>query len=260
MEVEENGNPRLGIRDKRVLFAVLLAKTERLLFLNKFPEDLEDYALSLQEPDIEKAWRLLKDKTTQHTLAPIRTTDVMIDNHQFTLSCYRKEGSPGPHQYRGHDSQNGDAIFMDTREDIGLPLMPINRFYSSITEWGRRQVRLEEQIIRTLQVIKGIVTSCNTVGQYQRVSPELLGFLPDKYKLALRDMVKKSPYPAIDMSQEEIDTAMSTLAYASLQPTHIDEDDFIRRPTTYGGDPTYTLSISPQSSDYLAQKCRRCEL
>ncbi len=248
METEENGNPRLGVRDKRLLFAVLQAKIERLFNLNRFPVDINDYALSLEEPEVEAAWRLLVEKLGTTTLDPVGYIDTVIDDQKFLLS-----------EYDGKNGYQSNAVFIDHGND-NLEVQVDNRFYCRVSEWSRRQVRLEEQMLRALKVIKGIVTSCNTVGQYQRVSPELIGFLPHKYAIALGQMVKNSPYPAIDVTALEIDSAMSTLAYAALQPQHLDEEHFNRGQTTYGGDPTYRITHFPRTSGYVTENVRKCEI
>lgn len=248
MEIKEN--PRLGVKDKRLLFAGLLAKTERLFFLNKFPVDMVDYALSLEEPVVENAWRVLREKASKHTLSPTSTIAVAINNNTFLLSDYDKEN-----KYPVNDRHN---VFM--RPDGEPTVKGDNRFYGRVTEWARRQLLLEEQMLRTMKVIKSIVWNCNTVGQYKRVSPELIGFLPDKYVIALGDMTKKSPYPDMSVTKAEIDAAMSTLAYAALQPAHKDESTFIERPTTWGGAPTYRLGSFPRTSEYELQAVRSADI
>lgn len=248
MEVEENGNPRLGVDDKRHLFMVLMGMSERLFNLNKFPVDMHDFALSLQEPDVEEAWRLLCAKSTSATLQPVSTIKVPIgtcvprapdDSLLFTLSSY-SEGTP--------------ARFMDVDY---APMRHDNRFLSKVREWADKQITLEDQMLRTIQVIKAIVHSCNTVGQYKRVSPELLGFLPSKFGQALGEYCKKSPYPAIDVKEEQIESAMSTLAFASLQPMHPDEEKFRSRERTTWSRPFYALSQFPRTSGYSSNKYRR---
>jgi hypothetical protein len=247
MDREENGNPRLGVYDKRVLFAGLMAKVERLFYLNKFPVDLEDYALSLELPEVEKAWRVLKKDADPSTLSPSSNIHVQISGENFLLSAY--DGT------QGHNN-NTKMLFM-SQGNAKPTLQTGNRFYGRASEWAKRQVKLEAQMLRTIKVIKCIVNSCNTVGQYQRVSPELIGFLPDKYAIALGQMTKKSPYPAIDVETSQIDAAMSTLAYAALQPPHHDEESFIRHPTSYGGDPTYRITQFPRTQTYESNNLRR---
>lgn len=251
MEVEENGNPRLAINDKRVLFAGLSAKVERLFYLNKFPVDLEDFALSLERLDIETAWRLLKADSHQYTLSPVAMINVIIPNVEkisapndgitFLLSEYPEEEGPG-------------NIFMDPGSKI-LEIQSDNRFVGRVTEWGRRQILLEKQMLRAITVIKAIVNSCNTVGQYKRVSPELIGFLPSKYQQALGDMIKKSPYPAIDVTPAEIETAMSTLAYASLQPKHYDEERANLRVSSWNRT-FYGIGKFPRTNEYESNATR----
>lgn len=251
MEVEENGNPRLAINDKRVLFAGLSAKVERLFCLNRFPVNLEDFALSLERPDIEAAWRLLKADSHQYTLSPVSQINVLIPNVEkvsvpndcikFLLSKYPEEVDSG-------------NIFMDPGSNI-LELTSDNRFIGRVKEWGRRQVLLEKQILRALTVIKAIVNSCNTVGQYKRVSPELIGFLPSKYQQALGDMIKKSPYPAIEVTPAEIETAMSTLAYAALQPKHFDEERANLGVSSWNRS-FYSISRFPRTSEYETKGAR----
>lgn len=245
-EVEEKGNPRLGVDDKRHLFMVLMSKTERLFFLNKFPVDQYDFALSLLEPDIEAAWRLLRAKVDTSTLAPRGSMHVPIvlegKKTKFVLSSY-------------HDDE--DIPFMDVKYK---PMKPDNRFLLQVNEWARRQIQLEDQMLRAIKVIRAIVHSCNTVGQYSRVSPELLGFLPSKYGDALKGMVKKSPYPTIECTKEEIDAAMTTLAFASLQPVHTDEEEFISRSHNAWYRSHYNLGIFPFTSKYRGRDCRSLQI
>jgi len=253
MEMKEN--PRLGVKDKRLLFTGLLAKTERLFFLNKFPVDMVDYALSLEEPVVEDAWRVLREKASKHTLSSSSSIAVTIGNNTFLLSDYDKDNRYPSTNRVVNDRHN---VFM--RPDGEPDVKGDNRFYGRATEWARRQLLLEGQMLRTMKVIKSIVWNCNTVGQYKRVSPELIGFLPDKYAVALGDMTKKSPYPDMSVTKAEIDAAMSTLAYASLQPVHKDEKVFIDRPTTWGGAPTYRLSTFPRTTEYEIANVRSADI
>ena len=138
-----------------------------------------------------------------------------------------------------------------------LPGIPDdNRFKAAVEEWAKRQLQLEDMILRTAKVLKAIVHSCNTVGQYKRVSPDLLTFLPEKYQRALKDYTKKSPYPAITVEPEEIDTAISTLAYAALQPTHPSEEDYNR----VSWNRVYRLGATPRTVEYLNQPVRQLDL
>lgn len=246
METEENGNPRLGVDDKRHLFMVLTAKVERLFYLNKFPVDSYDFALSLQTPEVEGAWRLLRAKVAHKTLSPVATISVPIGptdgELRFMLSGY---------------SDDEHIKFMDVDYE---PMKVDNRFLYKVTEWSDRQLKLEDQMLRTIKVIKAIVHSCNTVGQYKRVSPELLGFLPAKYGKALSEYTKKSPYPAIEVEEQDIENAMGTLAFASLQPEHPDEERFTARGRPRWGTPHYALSEFPRSNSYAANDYRQLRL
>lgn len=253
MEHEENGNPRLGVQDKRDLFQGLLAKTERLLFLNPFPVDIEDFALSLQTPDVEKSWRILR-ATNSGSLLPTNLTFANIlvgqgETVKFVLALY-PEDSPR--------MQNRN-VFMRVSTEDSCNLKPQNIHYFKVKKWAENQIRLEDQILRTAAVLKGIVHSCNTVGQYKRVSPELLGFLPSKYQQALGQYLKQSPYPAIDCNQKQIDAAMSTLAFASLQTAHSCETRYATGIKSWGSQ-TYQLEMFPTTMSYRPDTRRSLNL
>lgn len=250
--MEENVTSRLGVNDKRHLFASLIAMVDRLLFLNKFPVDQEDFALSCVEPEIEAAWRLLRNEI-KDTLSPDA-------NSKFLW--------PGPndrvfhlHLYPGEAQGYGAAmVFMKRKKTRALQFDANNRFASAVDEWCRRQVKLENMILRTNKVIKGIIHSCNTIGQYREVSPDLITFLPERYQLALKDYIKRSPYPAMGITPEEIDTTMSTLAYAALQPTHYDEEQLHQRPSYHGHHRAYQMSNYPRSIEFQKADARKVEL
>ena len=214
---EQVAVPRLGVYDKRALFSTLIAMVDRLFYLNKFPVDMEDFALSCLRPDVEQAFRLLKRELPK----------TVYRSKEITFHMQSSEDSNKMWNLHGYPDQSiiYGNIFPITKEPIVL--VKENRFFTAVNEWCRRQARLEEQILRAGKVIKAIVHSCNTVGQYERVSPELITFLPDKYKIALKEQSKKSPYPAITVAPEEIETTMATLAYASLQPQHKAEESYI---------------------------------
>ena len=242
--MEEQGTSRLGVVDKRHLFQSLIAMVDRLLFLNRFPVDQADFALSCQPPGVEAAWRLLRD-TNKNSLSPVSSNAVGIKDVQFQLHLYPEERT-----------RNGGRVFMNIRNPIEIPKN--NRFRQAVEIRAKRQLRLEDQILRADKVIKAIVHSCNTVGQYKRVSPDLLTFLPDKYKLALKDYTKQSPYPAITVEPHEIETTMATLAYAALQPPHSCEENYNRRPTW--GHNRYNLTQFPRSSGFDGEGVRRLVL
>lgn len=243
-------NPRLGVYDKRYLFLALMAKTERLLSLNPFPVDIDDFALSLIPIEDEKAWRLIR-KTCKSSLSP--TNRLIYDIPSMTDSVPMLLAM-------SHEGPSGDQLRRNIflRMDVAPSLLPENRFYDAVVEWAKTQHRLEDQVTRTLKVVKGIVTSCNTVGQYDRVSPELVSFLPEKYRLALKEYTKKSPYPAMGVSPEQVDTAMNTLAYAALQPTSIMEENFLR--TSFYRNPHYNLLDSTRTEDYSCQEVRSLQI
>lgn len=252
MEGLENPT-RLGVNDKRHLFQMLLAMSERLLYLNKFPVDMEDYALSLIPQAEEDAFRLLCDKHN----ATITRSDTFnfrhVGNDTFMLHLY-----PDPTVRYRHDQQ----VFLRWDHQNDLPwLSKNNRFYNKVDKWCRNQLRLEEQLLRTAKVIKAIVHSCNTVGQYKRVSPELLAFLPDKYKIALQGYEKQSPYPAITVEPEEIDAAIANLAYAALQPPHKSEEDY-NRGTSFSQRhrTSYNLEKFPRTIEYDRKRVRQLQL
>lgn len=252
--MDNNDNPtRLGVVDKRYLFQTLLATTERLLYLNRFPVDQEDFGLSLHPPEVENAWRHLNTKRTAKTLAPASTQYFVCNGTEWELHVYSDDKPSvmsAAHYGVGRVFINGsNPLELDPRT---------NRFALSIDTWCKRQARLEDQMLRSAKVLKSIVLSCNTVGQYKRVSPDLLGALPQKYRDALQGYVKASPYPEMIVKPEEIDTMLSTLAFASLQPPHPSEIEYTNRPKW--GQYTYVLEPFPRSKEYSSQSVRQLQL
>lgn len=246
--MEELENPtRLGVNDKRHLWNTLIAMTDRLFFLNKFPVNQVDFALSCATPEVEAAWRLLVGEY-KNSLSPVSDNYFVCNDHVFRLHLYREE-LDGRTYYQ-------DRVFMNIGSPYKIPKG--NRFQDPVGEWAQRQVRLEDQILRANKVIKSIVHSCNTVGQYKRVSPDLLTFLPEKYRLALKDYTKSSPYPAIGCEPEEIETTMATLAYAALQPIHTAEQEYQNRPKW--GNTSYHIAQFPRTKKFDKSDFRRLEL
>lgn len=236
-------NPRLGVNDKRFLFTSLIAKIDRLMFLNKFPVDQADFALSLRHESVEAAWRLLQ-KNHKTSVSTANKNFFNYEDHNFQIHLYPE------------DKTKLTGTFMNDSGSYNI--QDNNRFKQVVEEWCRRQLRLEDQVLRADKVIKAIVHSCNTVGQYKRVSPELIGFLPQKYQLALKDYIKESPYPAITVEPEEIETTMATLAYASLQPEHQDETSFCTG--SYWRHRRYNLSEFPRTRNFAKSEVRRLQM
>ena len=234
--------PRLGVEDKRHLFASLLAMSERLLMLNKFPVDMEDFALSMQAGEVENAWRLINVEAHKDSLSPASTTNFTHGGTQYYLHLYP-------------DGPDTNYVFMNTKM---LDISKARRHHNVVSIWCERQKRLEEQLLRSAKAIKAIVHSCNTVGQYKRVSPDLLTFLPEKYQLALRDYIKQSPYPAITVEPHEIDTMLSSLAFASLQPQHHSEIQLHQKP--HWGYNRYDLADFPRSRIYDREEVRQLDI
>lgn len=251
--MEDTNNPtRLGVNDKRHLFQMLLAMSERLLYLNKFPVDLEDFALSLIPQEEEDAFRLLRDKHKGTIVKSNVFNFHHVGDDQFMLHLYPDRAKRYVHEYQ---------VFLSWHHENEIPwLSKNNRFYNKVDKWCRNQIRLEAQLLRTAKVLKAIVHSCNTVGQYKRVSPELLTFLPDKYKVALQGYEKQSPYPAITVEPEEIEATIANLAYASLQPTHKAEEEFNSRPLYNRYNSSYTLDKFPRTANYDRKKVRQLQL
>lgn len=242
-------NPRLGVNDKRHLFQVLLSMTERLLYLNKFPVNQPDFALSLQTPEVEAAWLLLCQDLTKGSTAPVSDQYFMCDDIKWKLHLYPDDKKTGMRHDYGR-------AFMNVKKPLDVDIA--RRHLGVVKVWCKRQHRLEDQCLRAAKVIKAIVHSCNTVGQYKRVSPDLLTFLPEKYQIALKDYTKQSPYPAITVEPHEIDTTLSSLAFAALQPPHKSEEDFVSRPSYHHN--SYNLAAFPRSNDYDGQEVRQLHL
>lgn len=243
-EVNNTNNPRLGVDDKRQLFYSLQAMADRLLFINKFPVDMEDFALSLEPPEQEKAWRIL-DRENSRALT------------KSAEAYFKIEGAPTFTLHMYPDNRTNERVFMSKRSSNAKFLKIDNRYYKKVYSWCHKQLRLQDQLDRTNVVLQQLVSYCNTVGQYKRVSPELLTFLPDKYQIALKDYVKKSPYPKIEVSKEDIDSAISTLAFASLQPQHSREKEYLERAGRGWGTPRYYLAPMPMTSGWSGNNNRR---
>lgn len=243
-------NPRLGVQDKRNLFCSLLAMTERLLLLNKFPVDMEDFALSLQAPEVENAWRLINTKQNKDSLSPAAEQYFNCGDTKWKLHLYPEDKKHADSSYRY------GRCFMNVKSAIDIT--NARRHLNVVNIWCNRQARLEEQCLRAARTLKAIVNSCNTVGQYKRVSPDLLGFLPEKYRNALSGYTKQSPYPAITVEPHEIDTTLASLAFAALQPEHHSEMDYIKSPKWghYG----YSLEPFPRSKKYDGKDERKLGL
>lgn len=247
--MEEIVTPRLGVQDKRDLFQVLLAMTERLFMLNKFPVDQDDFALSLVTPEKEAAWRLLREDEKE-SLSPSNSQKLICNGKELYLHLYPGEGKS---KGTGYIRQN---IFMHTKP---IDIDNARRHQHAVKIWCERQLRLEEQLLRAAKVIKSLVHSCNTVGQYKRVSPDLLTFLPEKYRDALKGYSKGSPYPTMSVEPKDIDTMLATLAYAALQPMTEGEAEYRKNLNNYYK-PTYNLKPFPRSSKYDRNSVRRLEL
>jgi hypothetical protein len=207
---------------------------------------LEDFALSCFPQEQEDAWRLLV-KTQKKSLSPIATIEFQALDTKFRL-----------HDYEVGSYNNRIARFM--RVSKPLTMQPDNRFRIPVKNWAFRQNKLEEQILRANKVTQAIVFSCNTVGQYREVSPELIGFLPDRYKTALQNMVKRSPYPQISATKKEIETFIATLAYAALQPIHASEQEMLDRPVWRNNYRRYNLRPFPRSMAFDIAEERKCNL
>jgi len=242
-------SPRLGVHDKRHLFQSLLAMAERLLYLNKFPVDQPDFALSLQSPEIEAAWLLINQAPTNNSLAPVTDTYFMCNDIKWRMHMY---GEDKPAKF----NHNWNRVFMNVQKTLDVDLA--RRHLGVVKVWCDQQARLEAQVLRAAKCIKAIVHACNTVGQYKRVSPDLLGFLPERYQLALKDYTKQSPYPEISVTKEEIDTMLSSLAFAALQPQHHSEEDYSDRKSWHSAQ--YRLELFARSHSYDGNSVRTLNL
>lgn len=244
--MDNDVKPRLEVEDKRKLFNSLMAMTERLLFLNRFPEDQQDFALSLWPEQDALSWRWLHKHQSQ-TLSYNSRFEFYHNEHRFFLHTYYDDEHKYAHQMNVFPMQNSN----DAPE-----LLQDNPFYRSVDRWVRNQIKLEDQVLRTIKVIQDIVETCNTIGQYKRVSPELVAFIPERYQLALKDYDKRSPYPtSLVSTKEEIDAAIANLAFASLQPKHVAEEDYLRAIASWRG--RYSIKDFPRTVNYAKKAVRR---
>lgn len=251
--MEDTARARLLVDDKRRLYSGLVAMADRLLFLNKFPEDQYGFALSLETPETQNAIRHMEE----HHFASLNKRSArtfFFNDWTFNLHCYPGEANGSGMGYRANH------IFISTTatEKENRTLLEDNPFFTSVSNWCKKQKRLEDQILRCDGVIKDIVTNCNTIGQYARVSPEIIPFLPDKYRDALRDYSKRSPYPQLCSSTEEIETAISTLAFAALQPQHHAEMHY-ERSTSWRWH-RYEVGMLPCSDEFLGSEVRHIDI
>lgn len=261
MDIRKEPKPRLEVKDKRILFQSLLAMTERLLYLNKFPVDQQNFALSMLDPSVEAAWRLLRDRDKRflsytHTFE--YTTVIDGEEQTFFLHDYPSENAGGYYQQIAA-GKKFPVIRTDRKGHGAVKLDADNEYFAKVQRWAEKQVRLERQIGRTMEVVKELVHYCNTIGQWHRVSPELVTFIPEKYRIALKDYTKKSPKPKLMSTKEEIDRAINTIAYAALQPQHYCENKFIAQLDSWGR-PRYELKRFPRTEYYLMQSFRQHNL
>jgi hypothetical protein len=261
MNINNEVKPRLEVKDKRVLFQSLLAMTERLLFLNKFPVDQQDFALSMLDPEVEAAWRLLKDRDRRFlSYTPTFDYNAVIGGKErlFFLHEYPSENAGGYYHHIANSKQF--PVVRTDRKGYGdVTLDADNEHFAKVQDWAEKQVRLEDQIKRTMEVVKELVHQCNTIGQWHRVSPELITFIPEKYRIALRDYTKKSPKSKLTAKKEDIDRAITTIAYAALQPQHYCESKFAEQLNSWGR-PRYELKQFPRTANYTTQEFRHHEL
>lgn len=236
---------RLGVQDKRNVFQTLLGMSERLLQLNKFPAEMGDFALSLHPQEVEDAWLLLR-QNHKNTLSPATSTVVTYKDTKFKLHAYD--------DVRTYDSK---LLFMTV--STLLDISNARRHCNAVKSWCERQLRLEQQLIATMKTIKDIVCHCNTVGQYKKVSPDLLTFLPEKYKAGLRNYSKGSPYPSglksTSTDAKAIERMLGTLAYAALQPKHKSEERYLSQQNNYHK-PSYGLIQFPRTVEYDQNEAR----
>jgi hypothetical protein len=243
---------RLGVQDKRDVFQLLLAMCERLLQLNKFPVEMGDYALSLHPQEVEDAWLLLRQGATKNTLSPSSSTTIKYQPKGRSSAVFNL------HAYEDVTGYQEKLLFMNVSKSIDISNS--RRHYQAVKSWCERQLRLEEQLLTSIGAIKDIVRSCNTVGQYKKVSRDLLTFLPEQYKAGLKKYTKESPYPTgLNTEPQVIERMLGTLAYAALQPHHRSEESYKSRMNSYYK-PSYTLQVFPRTTDYDRNPVRSLEI
>jgi hypothetical protein len=162
------------------------------------------------------------------------------------------------HAYEDVTGYQEKLLFMNVSKSIDISNS--RRHYQAVKSWCERQLRLEEQLLTSIGAIKDIVRSCNTVGQYKKVSRDLLTFLPEQYKAGLKKYTKESPYPTgLNTEPQVIERMLGTLAYAALQPHHRSEESYKSRINSYYK-PSYTLQVFPRTKDYDRNPVRSLEI
>ena len=261
---ELESKPRLEANDKRFLFNSLLARCDRMLYRNPFPlADTLDFALSLMPPNEEDAWRLL------YAADPARLD--YSGNIVFTVPAGCFDGQHKPYkihlQKEGPDHGKSLGGWSDDRHSGAFPtfgkslaLWAGMRNYMAMIHWAERQWRLERRLLVAAETLKALVLNCNTVGQWKRLSPELLPFLPEKYQLHLRHYQKRSPYPNIGLPPDYIKKLVTLLAMAGFLPKHPDEELYHRRAVHSRLQQRYDLSWQWFGAEFTGARVRQLDI
>lgn len=250
--MEEFVKPRLEVQDKRNLFTGFTAMLDRMLVANEFPGDMAKFALSLWPKEDAAAYKRLDYNSRR-------------GSNLSKAESYRVTYWPGccEHDIGYNPTEEGNTIILRLVGSTasGRHVFPKSQEYEdhvfygnagdAYDEWFREHFRREKKVLRACEVLKHIVTTCNTVGQYKRVSSELVGFLPDIYQKALANYTKTSPYPRFTSSvvQTHLEETLTTLATASLYPMWEEEEDWHARKGWRGAG--YYSIYMPQSTVYI---------
>lgn len=246
MEEEITPSYRLTLVDKRELYLCIMAKIDRIFFLNKFPEDINDVAMSCIDKDIAAAW--------MHMVENVPTVVSQTREVEIAIPLLANEIKPAKFILTAYGTIDDDIkIPSFSGREKKKYMSEVNLIqWPKLLEWGRRQIEVEVKIKLSKDTMCDLAEHCNTVGQYHRVSPELVMFLPDKYKMGLQQYMKASPHPKhLASTKEEIDKLISMLAFASLQSPHEAEETYMKhlnqRNQYSSWSPTYSLGFFPRS-------------
>ena len=95
--------------------------------------------------------------------------------------------------------------------------------YYSLLQFGAEHIAMCRRVYRATGTIHSIVASCSSVGQIQRVIPDLLQLIPNSLSMTIHNAERRSRMPVLDTaedgtcSKERITEMLATLALGTLK-------------------------------------------
>jgi len=219
---------RLSRDDKNSLNTRLYNICDRLLYLpedpiNKVGMGRINFIKTLIPNDMCKALKLVE--TTAMAAMPAGTSSTRRRYRYQVISTtssmhFHIMKAAGIKLSFGTELEGDDGWY--SLPDEMFRVHPSHPLHNSLLSFGNNHLVIADRVARAQGTLRHIVYKCSSVGQIQRVIPNIMDFVPSDLSSTLASAERRSRAPVLDTEDKatpaRIADAISVLAFGTLKP------------------------------------------